>query len=223
MKIDLWPEHERPREKMQRSGSQALSDVELVAILIGYGSRERNAMELARDLVVAAGGLHGLLDPHGQLPPQRGLGPVKAGRITAAFELARRCLAEDLRSEGALCDPLASMTYLHARLSRYPYEVFCCLFLDARNRMVGFEEMFRGTIDSASVHPREVVRACIRHNAASIIFAHNHPSGAPEPSENDRSVTIELRHALALIDVRVLDHFVVGHGSVVSMAERGWI
>lgn len=223
MKMEMWPEHERPREKMQRYGSHMLSDVELLAILIGSGSRVRNAVEMARDLLLETGGLHGLLDPHGQLPPRCGLGPVKSGRITAAFELARRCLADELRNEGALCNPLASIPYLHARLSRYPYEVFCCLFLDARNRMVGFEEMFRGTIDSATVHSREVVRACIRHNAASIIFAHNHPSGTAEPSENDRSVTIELRHALTLIGVRVLDHFVVGHGSVVSMAERGWI
>jgi DNA repair protein RadC len=222
MKIELWPRHERPREKMQELGSQALSNVELVALLIGSGSTVRNAVELAHDLLVDLGGLRGVLDAR-DLPPRRGIGPVKAGRIAAAFELARRCLAEELRGEGALLDPIASVTYLHARLSHYPYEVFCALFLDARNRMIAFEEMFRGTFNGATVHVREVVRSCIRHNAASIIFAHNHPSGTAEPSEEDRAVTVHLRHALALIDVRLLDHFVIGNGAVVSMAERGWI
>lgn len=223
MNILSWPAHERPREKLLAQGAQALSDAELVAILIGSGTRGRNAVDLGRDLISHAGSLRSLLDLGAVFPRPRGLGNAKASRLIAGLELARRCLAEDLRRDEGLLNPLDSAAYLRARLHGYPYEVFAGLFLDARNRVIAFEELFRGTVDGTMVHAREVVRACMRHNAAAIIVAHNHPSGACEPSEADRTLTIELRQAVGLIGVRLLDHFVIGSGAPVSMAQRGWL
>jgi DNA repair protein RadC len=223
MNIQNWPEHERPREKLLAFGAQVLSDAELVAILIGYGTRGLNAVDVGRNLIRHTGGLRSLLDQGATLPRVRGLGQAKATRLVAALELARRCLAEDLRRDDGLNNPLDSATFLRARLHGYPYEVFAGLFLDSRNRVIAFEELFRGTIDGAMVHAREIVRACIRHNAAAIIVAHNHPSGLAEPSEADRTLTLELRQAVSLIGVRLLDHFIIGAGTPVSMAQRGWI
>lgn len=223
MNILSWPAHERPREKLLAHGAQALSDAELVAILIGSGTLGINAVDLGRELIRRAGSLRSLLDQGVLTPRPRGLGKAKSARLMAGLELARRCLAEELRRDDALHNPLDSAAFLRARLRSYPYEVFAGIFLDNRHRVIVFEELFRGTIDGAMVHAREIVRACLRHNAAAIILAHNHPSGIAEPSEADRTLTLELRQALGLIGVRVLDHFVVGTGAPVSMAQRGWL
>jgi len=221
MSIRDWPEGERPREKLLARGSGALSDAELLAVLLGSGVRGKDAIALGRELLVNAGSLGALLGRPDSSVRAAGLGPAKRARIAAALELARRSLAEQLREAPALGNPRDSGDYLSARLRHLPYEVFGCLYLDNRHRVLAFEELFRGTVDGASVHPREVVRACLQHNACAVIFAHNHPSGVAEPSAADRAITRELREALQLVGVRVLDHLVIGHGEPVSMAARG--
>ena len=221
MSIRDWPEGERPREKLLARGSAALSDAELLAVLLGSGSRGKDAIALGRELLANAGGVAALLGRPEQQIRAGGLGPAKRARIAAALELARRSLAEQLQERPSLGNPRDSGDYLRARLRHLPYEVFGCLYLDNRHRVLAFEELFRGTVDGASVHPREVVRACLHHNACAVIFAHNHPSGVAEPSAADRAITHELRDALQLVGVRVLDHLVIGHGEPVSMAARG--
>ncbi|HMM65553.1 MAG TPA: DNA repair protein RadC [Dokdonella sp.] len=220
MSIRNWPDGERPREKLRTRGGSSLSDAELLAVFIGSGRRGASAVDLGRNLLGSAGSLKALLHA-----PQKtsGLGPVAWCRLQAALEIGRRYLDSELREAEALTDPGASARYLKSRLAAYPYEVFACLFLDNRHRVIAFEELFRGTIDGASVHPREVVRHCLAHNAAAVILAHNHPSGVAEPSAADRAITLRLRDALALVDVRVLDHFVIGAGVPTSLARRGWI
>jgi DNA repair protein RadC len=219
MSIREWPEGERPREKLATLGGSALSDAELLAIFLGSGRRGQTAVELGRGALARAGGLRALLDASRAAP----IGPVAWCRLQAALELGRRYLDAELRERETLTDPELSARYLKSRLSAYPYEVFACLFLDNRHRVIAFEELFRGTIDGASVHPREVVRRCLAHNAAAVIFAHNHPSGVAEPSAADRAITLRLRDALVLIEVRVLDHFVIGSGMPTSLARRGWL
>jgi DNA repair protein RadC len=221
MSIRQWPTTERPRERLLAQGARVLSDAELLAVLLGNGVRGKSAVELGRELLAAAGSLARLLGA--EIAPVAGLGPAKRARLTATLELARRALAEELKQLPALTNPGDSAHFVKARLAHLPYEVFACLYLDNRHRVLEFEELFRGTIDGASVHPREVVRACLRHNAAAVIFAHNHPSGVAEPSAADRAITRELRDALALVGVRVLDHLVVGSGMPTSMAARGLI
>lgn len=218
MAIKDWPVDERPREKLRSRGAAALSEAELLALCLGSGVRGRSAVDLGRDLLLAAGSLRVLLERGASV---RGLGAAKTARLTAVLELARRCLAEDLKRGETLRNPDETAAFLRAKLGGYPYEVFACVFLDNRHRVIAFEELFRGSIAGASVHPREVVRACLRHNAAAVILAHNHPSGATEPSASDEEITNELRRALRLIEVRVLDHFVIGTGAPVSMAARG--
>jgi len=219
MSIRTWPDGERPREKLLHRGGGALSDAELLAVFLGSGRRGINAVELGRSLLGHAGSLKALLEK----AQPRGVGTVAWCRLLAALELGRRYLDAEMKSVAMLGDPLASARYIKSRLCGYPYEVFACLFLDNRHRVIACEEMFRGTIDGASVHPREVVRSCIKHNAAAVIFAHNHPSGVSEPSAADRAITQRLKEALELIDVRVLDHFVIGSGTPTSLAQRGWI
>lgn len=221
MSIRDWPAGERPREKLLAQGSAALSDAELLAVLLGSGMPGKDAIALGRELLLQAGSLGALLGRSEHDLRGRGLGPAKRARIAAALELARRGLAEQLQALPQLANPRDSGDYLSARLRHLPYEVFGCLYLDNRHRVLAFEELFRGTVDGASVHPREVVRACLKHNACAVILAHNHPSGVAEPSAADRAVTRELREALQLVGVRVLDHLVIGHGAPVSMAERG--
>ncbi len=220
MSISEWPAGERPRERLLARGAGALSDAELLAVLLGNGVRGKDAVSMGRELLQSAGGLSALLGASG-LPQMHGLGPAKQARLVSAMELARRALGEDLQRGAPLRDPVDSASYLKARLRHLPHEVFGCLYLDNRHRVLGFEELFRGTIDGASVHAREVVRACMKHNAAAVIFAHNHPSGVAEPSRADRDLTLHLREALRMIDVRVLDHIVVGSGLPVSLASRG--
>lgn len=220
MTIRDWPDDERPREKLLARGAGVLSDAELLAVFLGSGRRGQTAVDLGRLLLADAGGLKPLLDR--PRDPQR-IGPVAWCRLTAALELGRRYLDAELRSGETLTDPAMSARYLKSRLAGYPYEVFGGLFLDNRHRVIAFEELFRGSIDGASVHPREVVRRCLSHNAAAVIFAHNHPSGVAEPSAADRAITLRLREALELIDVRLLDHFVIGNGMPTSLAQRGWL
>jgi DNA repair protein RadC len=214
------PREQRPREKLAARGAEALSDAELLAVLLGSGHSGRNAVELGTSLLADAGGLKSLLD----LPRHRmRVGRVSWCRIRAGIELGRRYADAQLRTGARLSDPSVTAQYLKTRLGGYAYEVFACLFLDNRHRVISFQELFRGSIDGAHVHPREVVRSCLLHNAAAVILAHNHPSGITEPSAADRAITLRLREALGLIDVRVLDHFIVGDGVPVSLARRGWL
>ncbi|WP_407353670.1 DNA repair protein RadC [Luteimonas sp. R10] len=224
MHIRDWPSNERPREKLLARGAAVLSDAELLAIFLGSGLRGRDAVATARDLLTAHGPLRTLLerDPAGlaELP---GLGPARASRLAAALELCGRYLAAGLERGEALTDPQAAGRYFAQRLRGHRHEVFAALFLDTRHRALAFEELFHGTVDGAEVHPREVVRRALAHNAAALIVGHNHPSGCSEPSAADRAVTVQLKQALALVDVRLLDHLVVGDGAPVSLAARGWV
>ncbi len=224
MSIADWPREERPREKLLARGPGVLSNAELLALFIHTGTRGSSAVDLARMALDQTQGLRGLLD----LDPDRlatisGIGPARSALLKAAVELATRYLEERIRRSDALTSPAHTSQFLCARLRSRPHEVFACLFLDNRHRVISFEEMFRGTIDGASVHPREVAKRALELNAAALIAAHNHPSGVAEPSRSDRAITSRLRDALALVDVRLLDHFVIGDGEVVSFAERGWL
>jgi DNA repair protein RadC len=224
MTIRDWPLDERPREKLLTRGAAALSDAELLAVFLGSGVRGQSAVELGRDLLRRHAGLRGLLDrTPAALMADKGLGPARVARLLAAMELASRHLAATLECRHGVNDPVRAGDYFRARLRGYPHEVFACLFMDNHHRMIAFEELFRGSIDGAEVHPREVVRRCIAHNAAAVILGHNHPSGIAEASAADIAVTRRLREALLLIDVRVLDHFIVGEGLPVSFAARGWL
>jgi len=217
-----WPRSERPREKLLEQGAGALSDAELLALLLGSGVRGRSAVDLARTLIAEFGSLRELLSAdRSRWRGKTGIGPARYATLMAAMELTRRHFREPLRVGSTLNAPDATRRFLVAQLRDRPYEVFCCLFLDNRHRLIAFEEIFRGTIDGASVHPREVIRQTLLHNAASVIVAHNHPSGALEPSAADEHVTRRLKDALALVDVRVLDHFIVGDGICFSFAEHG--
>ncbi len=224
MAIPDWPAAERPREKLLQQGPGVLSDAELLAIFLRTGLPGRTAVDLAREILGHFGGLRGLLGAgRREFCSRPGLGEAKYAQLQAVLELARRHLDATLRRGDALTDPATTRRYLASRLRDHPHEVFACLFLDNRHRVIAFEELFRGTIDGASVHPREVVRRALHHNAAALILAHNHPSGVAEPSEADRRITRRLQEALALVDVRVLDHVVVGDGETVAFAERGWL
>jgi DNA repair protein RadC len=222
MPITDWPAAERPRERLLAAGPQALSDAELLAVLLRTGSRGRSAVELARDLLVRLGGLNGVFGAAtAELRATTGLGAAKVAQLRACLELARRSVGEQLVARDVLSSPLAVRSYLHLAMRSLPHEVFMVLFLDAQHRVVASEEIFRGTLDQTSVHPREIVKAALRHNAASVILAHNHPSGAAEPSEADRRLTRVLQQALGLVDVRVLDHLIVAGRDTVSFVERG--
>jgi DNA repair protein RadC len=224
MLLHDWPAQERPRERLLAGGPAQLSDAELLAIFLGSGLRGQDAVATARDLLARHGPLRELLERSpAELMKLPGLGPARACRLSAALELCNRYLAAGLERGEALSDPHAAGRYFAQRLRGQPQEVFACLFLDARHRALAFEELFHGTVDGAEVHPREVVRRALAHNAAAVIAGHNHPSGNPEPSAADRAVTARLKQSLALVDVRLLDHFVVGDGAPSSMAARGWV
>ncbi|MDE3739276.1 RadC family protein [Metapseudomonas resinovorans] len=224
MSIRNWPAAERPREKLLELGAASLSDAELLAIFLRTGVAGRSAVDLARHLLNDFGSLRALLEAElHDFSQHLGLGPAKFAQLQAVLEMARRHLAEGLRRESALENPQAVRDFLKAQLRHSAHEQFACLFLDAKHRVLAFEVLFHGTIDGASVYPRQVVKRALAHNAAALILSHNHPSGVSEPSEADRQLTLRLKEALALIDVRVLDHFIVGDGEPLSMAERGWI
>ena len=224
MPITDWPEDERPREKLLQKGAAALSDAELLAIFLRTGVKGTTAVDLARQLLSEFGSLGALLRANqARFCQARGMGMAKFAQIQAALEISRRYLHEQIQQTDNLTSPQQTLHYLHTRLRHYPYEVFACLFLDNRHRVICYEELFRGTIDGASVHPREVVKRALEHNAAALIFAHNHPSGIVEPSQADKTITEQLKRALALVDIRVLDHIIIGEGRPASLAERGII
>ena len=217
-----WPASERPREKLLARGPAALSDAELLAIFLRTGVSGKSAVDLARELLLRFGGLRPLLEAdRQQFCSHHGLGPAKFAQLQATLEMTRRHLQEQLQREDILENPACTRRYLTSRLRHLPHEVFACLFLDNRHRVIAFEELFRGTIDGASVHPREVVKHALHHNAAALILAHNHPSGVAEPSRADVQITRRLVAALGLVDIRVLDHLVIGDTEAVSLAESG--
>lgn len=220
--IRLHPPRRRdelPRERLDARGVAALTDAELVALVLGSGVRGASAIEIARDALAQGGGLAALTRPSSPRP--RGFGQARYARLAAGVEIARRAAREALRRGAAMTSPESVRDYLALTLSAREHEVFVALFLDSQHRLIAAEELFRGTLAQTSVYPREIVKAALRHNAAAIIFAHNHPSGVAEPSRADELLTQSLKAALALIDVRTLDHFVVAGGQVVSFAERG--
>jgi len=222
MAIRDWPVDTRPRERLLARGAEALSDAELLAIFLRTGVGGKSAVDLARDLLLEFDGLRGLFAAsQARFCAGKGLGQAKYALLQAVLEMSRRYLEETLCRSDTLTSPQATRQYLKARLCAYPHEVFACLFLDNRHRIIRYAELFRGTIDGASVHPREVVREALAVNAAAVIFAHNHPSGIAEPSQADLRITHRLRDALALIEVRVLDHVIIGDGDGVSLAEQG--
>ncbi len=222
MAITDWPADERPREKLLQRGPAALSDAELLAIFLRTGIVGKTAVDLARELLDEHGSLRTLLEAdQKQFCQSKGLGTAKYAQLQATLEMSRRHLDERMRRGDALANPQDTRRFLSAKLRDYQHEVFACLFLDNHHRVIRFEELFVGTIDGASVHPREVVKRALHHNAAAVILAHNHPSGIAEPSQADQHITQRLRDALNLIDIRILDHFVVGDGELTSFAERG--
>ncbi|MBF6648364.1 DNA repair protein RadC [Methylobacter sp. BlB1] len=222
MAIKDWPAEERPREKLLQRGSEALTDAELLAIFLRTGTPGKSAVDLARELLTDFGSLQALLDADlSRFCQGNGLGSAKYAQLQAVLEMARRHFKEILQRGNALTSPDITRAYLSAHLRGYSYEVFACLFLDNQHRVIKLDELFRGTIDSASVYPREVAKQALHHNAAAVIFAHNHPSGISEPSQADRQITEKLKQALALFDIRVLDHFIIGDGQPYSFAEHG--
>ena len=224
MHIRDWPESERPREKLLARGAGTLSNAELLALFLGSGTAGRDAVASARGLLADHDGLRRLLDRDARaLTRLRGIGPARACLLAAALELGQRHLAAQLARGEALADPGAAGRYFAQRLRGFDHEVFAALYLDTRHRALGFEELFRGGIDGAEVHPRVLVQRALAHGAAAVMVGHNHPSGHPDPSAADRAVTARLKQALALVDVRLLDHFVVGDGAPTSMAARGWV
>lgn len=224
MSIRDWPAAERPREKLLEQGSESLSDAELLAIFLRTGVAGKSAVDLARHLLSQFGSLRSLLEADLKtFSGHLGLGPAKFAQLQAVLEMGRRHLAERLRHRSVLENPQAVREYLKSMLRHEPHEVFGCLFLDSRHQVLTFEVLFRGSIDNTSVHPRQVVKRALAHNAAALILCHNHPSGNTDPSQSDRVLTKRLQKALELIDVRVLDHFIIGDGDPLSMAEYGWM
>ncbi len=218
------PKEARPREKLLSRGAAALSDVELLALLLRSGIRGKNVLQLAQELVDRFGGVAGLLHmPAEALKTVKGLGPAKRAELVAVLELARRALVQQLTQKPLFNTPQAVRDYLQLQLGGLHHEVFAVLFLDSQHRLIALEEMFRGTLTQTSVYPREVVKQALTLNASSVVLAHNHPSGTAQPSRADEALTQTLKAALALVDVRVLDHFVVTASQAVSMAELGLV
>ena len=224
MAIHDWPASERPREKLLTKGSQSLSDAELLAIFLRTGCKGKTAIDLARDLLVEFGGLRQILESNqSDFCRAQGLGQAKYAQLQAVMEIARRHLSEYLAREDNLNSPDQVREYLIRQLRHQSREIFAALFLDSQHRLLVYDQIFYGTIDSASIHPREVVKKALDYNAAALIFAHNHPSGVSEPRAADKHITDILQKALRLVDIDVLDHFVIGDGEVVSFAQRGWL
>ena len=222
MSIKEMPAPLRPREKLLERGAQALADAELLAILLRTGAAGRDVLQHAQHLLERFGGLAALLHaPPAELARDTGLGPAKRAELGAVLEVARRAIAQQLRESPVFDAPQKVKDFAALRLGGLPYEVFSVLYLDSQHRLIEWKELFRGTLAQTSVYPREVLRQALLLNAGAVILAHNHPSGHAEPSRADEALTTALVRALQMIDVRVLDHLVVGHGQVVSFAERG--
>ncbi|MEK7792010.1 MAG: DNA repair protein RadC [Pseudomonadota bacterium] len=224
MAIPDWPAPERPREKLLQKGATALSDTELLAIFLRTGITGKSAVDLARDLLKHYGSLTKLFAANqGSFCQLHGMGSAKYAQLQAVLEMSRRALAEELENKNAMNSPKLVRDFLRLSLANKEHEVFIGIFLDAQNHVITSEELFSGTLTQASVYPREVVKHALLHNAAAIIFAHNHPSGTAEPSHADKVLTQSLKQALALIDVKVLDHFIIGSGTTLSFAEHNLI
>lgn len=224
MAIREWPEAERPREKLIKAGAAALSDAELLAIFLRTGIPGLTAVDLARRLLLSFGGLRGILEADFQsFSAQPGLGLAKYAQLQAILEMAHRHLAERMQNGVEITSPDVTREFLSVTMRAYQQEVFACLYLDSQHRLIHFYTHFFGTVDGASVYPRELVKTALKHNAAAVILAHNHPSGVAEPSRADQTITRRIQSALELVDVRVLDHMIVGDGEVISFAERGLI
>jgi len=221
MAISDWPLGERPRERLLAQGASALSDAELLAVILRTGLPGKSAVELGRDLLMRFKDIAGLFAA--DLKNVKGLGPAKRAQFEAAMELARRSLKDGMRSANALTSPGTVRDYLRLAIADRQHEVFVCLWLDAQHRVIACEELFRGTLTQTSVYPREIVKAGLKANAAAVIFAHNHPSGAAQPSQADELLTRNLKDALSLVDIKVLDHFIVAGQHTVSFAERGFL
>lgn len=222
MSIRDWPVAERPREKLLELGSASLSDAELLAIFLRTGVTGKSAVDLARHLLKQFGSLRALLEADLKTFSQElGLGPAKFAQLQAVMEMSRRHMAERLKRDPSLHNPRDVREYLKAMVRHEPHEVFGCLFLDAKHRVLAFEVLFHGSIQCAEVHPRQVVKRSLANNAAAVILCHNHPSGITDPSQADQNLTVLLKKALGLIDVQVLDHFIIGDGEPLSMAEAG--
>ena len=219
------PADARPREKLIARGAGALGDAELLALLLRTGTAGRNVLQMSQELLDTFGGIAGLLNTGvDDLKKVKGLGgTAKRAELSAVLELARRAMAERLKERAVFDSPDAVKHYLQLHIASRPHEVFAALFLDAQHRLIALEELFRGTLTQTSVYPREVVVRALHHHAAAVVLAHNHPSGGVEPSRADESLTQTLKAALALVDVRVLDHVIVGAGQTLSMAEKGLI
>ncbi|MDY0006452.1 MAG: DNA repair protein RadC [Spongiibacteraceae bacterium] len=224
MRIKDWPADERPREKLLQRGPGSLSDAELLAIFLRTGLPGKSAVDLARELLTVFGGLRPLLwAEQPQFCAAPGLGKAKYAQLQAVLEMSRRHLLEQLQRGEALTSPAQTREFLMARLAGEAREIFLVLFLDNQHRVLSAEALFHGTVDAAAVYPREVVKRALALNAAALIVAHNHPSGVAEPSQADRHITVRLREALQLVDIRLLDHFVVAGHECLSLAERGWV
>ncbi len=222
MGIRDWPASERPREKLIEQGAEALSDAELLAIFLRIGVTGRSAVDLARDLLNQFGSLNGIFAASEKAISQvHGMGSSKYVQLQAIFEMSRRALSEKMQAQNVLNSPQQVRDYLVLKLGSQHKEVFLVLFLDTQNRLIASEEMFTGTLKETSVYPREVLKRALHFNAAALIFAHNHPSGVATPSQADEVITQELKKALALVDVRVLDHFIVAGNQILSFSERG--
>ena len=222
MRIADWPADERPRERLLRHGAGALSEAELLAILLRTGIAGASAVELGRALLARFGNLQRLFAATlPEIAAVRGLGPAKYVQLQAVVEMARRALQESIGERDALSSPQAVREFLRLSLAGRAHEVFLVMFLDSQNRLLGSEELFRGTLTQTSVYPREVVKTALRYNAAGVIFAHNHPSGVAEPSRADELLTQTLKQALALVEIKTLDHFIVAGSRTISFAERG--
>jgi DNA repair protein RadC len=219
--ISDWQASDRPRERLFAKGSAALSDAELVAILLRTGVRGKTAVDLANDLLNRYQGVTHMLEAGDELETIKGLGPAKRAQFAAAIELIRRSLQEKLRESAALTSPGAVRDYLRLKLAARKEEAFVCMWLDAQHKVIDVEEAFTGTLTQTSVYPREIVKSALRYNAAAVIFAHNHPSGVAQPSQSDELLTRNLKDALALVEVKVLDHFIVAGHQAISFAERG--
>lgn len=224
MGINHWPEDQRPRERLIKHGAPALSDAELLSVFLRVGVKGKSAVDLGRDMLLQFGSLRGLFAANlKEFAQIHGLGSAKYAQLQAVLELAKRSISEELETNSSLSSPQAVKQYLQLQIGNKQYESFVVLFLDVKNRLITAQELFRGSLSHASVYPREVVKSALAQNAASIILAHNHPSGSPEPSQADLSLTQTLKSALALVDIRVLDHFIVANNTVYSFAEHGQI